>query len=610
MLKSLSFTLSLACCVIVVTPAIATPLRNDGQPRQQTSGQQQPDRPRGILPSEFNVRIDSDVRTFVVMAAINAAGFDYETGGQPLTPARAELRRDLAKLDPALKARLAAFYKSHRRQQIDEGTDALRYAALSLLMTEPPSFEIYVPHELIPEDLRPLLERDGKRSNELSALVSEFYIKGGIRQLVPKYTQVANAYGAAYHQAASLVIHEVLNYFHTAPETVVRMKPLVIESRDAARGSKTKQTEVARIRTRQVFVVPDPLAAYGVSVVRDDLLNQREDLLSRRIGDDYIVIAGPSRIANGDAMRQALIRFVIDPLVERHLKASLDYKDPIVALVAKVPTAAKQFGTSVYLVLRESLARAAEARMRRIAAQESAGSYSEEDAIYDLSQAYLRGAVLAFHVYDSLKGLETVGISIEDFYDQMVSTTNFEREAGRPKQFEAVVARVSANRAARPANTSPEPETAAGALTRKLVQSSDHIRDRRFAEAKPLLEEVLVAAPSNARALFGMAQVVNNMPSPVETDAAADENDKIQAQYDRFKAASNLYRRAIANASLQSELWLVQWCHVMIGRLLDFQDFREDAVAEYEKAISLGEVPDGAYKEALEGKQRPYGRPQ
>jgi hypothetical protein len=42
--------------------------------------------------------------------------------------------------------------------------------------------------------------------------------------------------------------------------------------------------------------------------------------------------------------------------------------------------------------------------------------------------------------------------------------------------------------------------------------------------------------------------------------------------------------------------------------IYDFQEFREDAVAEYEKAIALGEVSNGAYKEALEGKQRPFGQ--
>src|ERR1044072_4209450 len=48
-----------------------------------------------IVPADVNVRLESDFRTFVVMAAINIAGFDYETAGEVLSPARAELRKDL-----------------------------------------------------------------------------------------------------------------------------------------------------------------------------------------------------------------------------------------------------------------------------------------------------------------------------------------------------------------------------------------------------------------------------------------------------------------------------------------------------------------------------------
>ena len=53
----------------------------------------------------------------------------------------------------------------------------------------------------------------------------------------------------------------------------------------------------------------------------------------------------------------------------------------------------------------------------------------------------------------------------------------------------------------------------------------------------------------------------------------------------------------------------MQWSYVLIGRILDFQEFRQDAINEYEKAIAIGEgIPNGAYKEALEGRQKPYGQ--
>jgi tetratricopeptide (TPR) repeat protein len=560
--------------------------------RQPQSPQQQESYRGYISPSEVNVNIDADVRTLVVMAAINIAGFDYETGGQPLSPARAQIRRDLANLDPQIKQKLTAFYKTHRRPDVDEGVDALRYAALSLLMTPPPAFSIYQPIETIPDDLRLLLDNNF----EFVKLIEEFYLKSGIKQLIPKYLSVAKAYSAAYHKPIGEVIFDTLSYFHTRPETIINLKPLVIGSAEA--GGK-KQKLITRTRTRQVFVVLDPLLPLASSFVRGDILNQKEDLLSRRVGDDYIVVIGPSKTPNTDAVRMAMIRFVIDPIVERHLKSALDYKDQIVKLVATVPTAEKEFRASVYLVVRESLAQASDARLKRIQAMEGRGSYGEDDATYDLARAYLRGAVLSFHFYQSLIGFEKVGISIEDFFDQMLATTKFDREADRAKEFEPVIARRS--NAAKPAI-----EASVDPIIGMILASDDLIRQRRFAEARPILEQVLAKQPNNARALYGLAQVISQTPTGVELDPNADENDKIQAQHDRLEQAIKLYRKAIENASPETERWLIQWSHVLIGRILDFQEFRADAIAEYEKAIALGDVPNGAYREALEGKQRPY----
>lgn len=598
MLKIVSSTL-LSLTLVVLVAAQQQPQRapaKGAQPAQSSPG--------FIVPAEANVSIEPDARTFVVMAAINMAGFDYETGGQPLSPARAEIRKDLGKLDPAVKEKLAAYYKSHRRAGVDEATDAARYAALSLMMTPPPAFSIYADREQsLPEDLRPLAD--------FAPLVSEFYIKSGIRELLPKYMAVGNAYATAYRQPVGELVYQTLEYFHTRPETIINMRPLIVTPNEPDKSKKEQPKVIARNRTRQVFVIPDPLEALGNSFVRGDILNQKDELLNRRIGDDYIVIVGPSRAVNTDAIRQALIRFVIDPLVERHLKASLEFKESIVNLASSVPTAGKAYTASVYLVIRESLAQAAEARMRRIQAQAGSVSYTEDDAVYDLAQAYLRGAVLSFHFYDSLKGFEQVGIGLEAFFDQMVATTKFDRESARAREFEPVVIRVSEARRAKSTKASEgEAKTteAVGAVSKKILLSDDLIRQRRYNEARPILESILAEEPNNARALYGMAQVISQSISPVEMDPKADENDKIQAQYDRLQQAVKLYNKAIDNASPETEKWLIQWSHVLLGRIYDFQGFRADAIAEYEKAIALKEVQYGALKEAMEGKQRPYGQ--
>ena len=565
-----------------------------------------------ISPSEVNVQIGADIRTIVVMAAVNVAGLSAETGGQPLSPARAELMKDLAGINPQLKADLAAFYKAHRTSGADEMVDALRYEAVSLVMTLPPSFSIYRPEDL-PDDLRLLITvKEGQSEPELVKLVRRFYLESGIKQVLPKYLKVAQLYESAYRVPAGEMIYKTLNYFHAKPDTLISLRPLVVTTGDPGLNNRQKQTIVGRTRTRYVFVVPDPLAPIGTTSVRDDILNQKEDLVMRRVGDDYIVLIGPSRTANIDTLREALIRFVIDPILERHLKSSLDYKNQITKLVSTVPTAERPFGSSVYLVLRESLAQASEARMRRIQSIEENGSYGEDQATFDLAQAYQRGAVLAFHFYESLLGYEKVGINIEEFFDHMLATANFEQEARRQQQFESVVKRVSdLRRTASARESGGNPDGAAGsmdALTRQVVISNDLIRQRRFGEARPVLEEILAQHPDNARALYGMAQVVNQMPSAAEIDPKAEENDKIQAQHDRLEQAMKLYNKAIKHASAISEGWLIQWSHVFVARILDFEEFRNDAVAEYERAIALGDLPNGAYKEALEGKQKPFGQ--
>ena len=594
----------IAGCLVASALAQQAPQvkKPEGVPRQTAGG--------FIAPPEANVRIAPDVRTFVVMAALNVAGFDYETGGQPLSPARLALRKDLAGLDPKLKEKLAVFYRAHRRADGDETGDAARYAALSLLMTEPPAFTVYQSADRpIPNDLLPLLAPDGDLREGFVSLIREFYLKSGVKELIPKYIGIGEAYAAAYRTPVGSVIYEVLDYFRTKPETVINMRPLVVTTGEIE-GKKQKETIITRSRTRQVFVIPDPLAPLDTATVRGDILNQKEDLLARKVGDDYIVIVGPSRSVNSDSVRQAVIRFVIDPMVERHLKASLEYKDQITKLVASVPTAAKQYASSVYLVVRESLAQAAETRMRRINAIAARGSYGDDDATFDLAQAYLRGAVLSFHFYESLAGLEKVGIGMEDFFDHMVGNARFDREAARTKEFEAVVERVSARRS-RPSKAGTgegSAEAVMGVMAARILKSDDLIRERRFKEAGAILGEVLAAEPQNARALYGMAQVVTQTPSALELDPKADENDRIQKQHDRLERAIKLFRKAIENASMDSQRWLIQWSHLFLGRIYDFQEFREDAIAEYTKAIALGDIANGAYKEALEGKQRPYGQ--
>jgi tetratricopeptide (TPR) repeat protein len=195
----------------------------------------------------------------------------------------------------------------------------------------------------------------------------------------------------------------------------------------------------------------------------------------------------------------------------------------------------------------------------------------------------------------------------------MLASTDFAREAGRGKEFAPVLVRVNEARSAAASVAASRPAGGSGSagsgdIDSRVMASDSLIRQRKYSEAKPILEQVLSKTPDNARALYGMAQVVNQLQSREELDANADENDKIQAQHDRLEKAIKLYREAIQKADPRAEGWIIQWSHVLIARILDFQEFRNDALAEYSQAVEMGELPSGAYKEALEGKQHPFGQ--
>src|SRR4051812_41810682 len=85
------------------------------QTQQQTT-QQQP-RPQAFDLSEVGVQVLPEPRLIVIMAALDAAGFDPTPEGEDLPVFRAQVRKDQAKLDPDLKKRLSAFFERNKLRE-------------------------------------------------------------------------------------------------------------------------------------------------------------------------------------------------------------------------------------------------------------------------------------------------------------------------------------------------------------------------------------------------------------------------------------------------------------------------------------------------------------
>jgi len=82
------------------------------QPQTPAPVQQRQGTPFEI--SEYGVDFVADQRLIVVMAALDAAGYDPVPAGRAPSSFRTKLRKDLANLDPDLRTRLKTFYERNR----------------------------------------------------------------------------------------------------------------------------------------------------------------------------------------------------------------------------------------------------------------------------------------------------------------------------------------------------------------------------------------------------------------------------------------------------------------------------------------------------------------
>jgi hypothetical protein len=581
------------------------------QPKQSEAQSQQPQKPqptvidRRKLPlaarpnlslADVNTDIGVDRRVIVMMAALNIAGYDYESGNRQLSALRRQIREDLKATDPGLVGRLRSYFQRHRKGENDV-TAVAPYLSLALCLAEPPAFTIDAPAERLPEEVRAIAD--------FALLLEEFYRSTGFSKLMPKYfaayVSVAQTYGAP----VGLALGTALSYLHTEP--VLELPPLYTPRKtseklpkvDDKKGDKKGDTKTARDaaldppnRVRQFIIIPDLLNATGAANLRV-------------VGDVYFLLLGPTTEPNVEAMRRAFLTFVVDPLTERQVKEVAAIRDQLKSLMeSRGDRLDKEYAKrNAYFLITDSLVRAIDARMDALGLAARRKS-SEDEALYDLSPGYDRGAVLVYHFFEQMKAYEAVGVNIRDYLAAMLGNIDFKRESKRLDEYAQRLARGKQMReeaALASALASAPPPTISNAdekLVARIVEADQMIKARRYDEAKTTLESALKDQPNNARALYGMADVTSKKATTLE------DADRVE---EALFAAVEYYRLAAKNASPETEKWLMQRSYVAAAKILDFiaesnpslaEKLTTDAAAAYRLAIELGKVEGGAYEEA------------
>lgn len=575
---------------------------------QREPAQQQPpvqQRPKtGFEVSEYGVDFQADPRLIVVMAALDMAGLDTTPANRQPSAFRTKLRKDLANLDPALREKMKTFYERNRLPAPATPADqAARYVSLALALGPAPGFDAPERSEDLPAGLLEVLD--------FAPLVQEFARRSGIDEHMVEYVRAYQAEGDRLRAPTTEMVRGLLTYLHTRPITSSAER---VEVKNPNKKSKEK-TYTFRQKERRFLILPDLLAARGA-------------INFRIIGDDYYAVVPEGTDPASSELRRAYLQYVIDALVLRFNKDIALRREPLKQILAERQKAGAQVSPDVFLSVSRSLVTAADARydeMRRLdfvsrdararmaaakteADRAAIGKAAQEEmkAIQDdttarLAEEYEKGAVLSFYFADQLKGIESAGFDLANFFPDMIASFDPAREIKRPSEYAEAVQRATAAREARTAarrsaaEVSGETSGKEAALVRDLSSIEETLRNKDYNEAENRLREMLKEYPREPRIFFALAQTASLAASD-----ATDEN----VQAERLNRALGHYRMAVAASSPETDKAIMSRAHAAMGRINLFLENTAEAAKQFDEAIKIGDVRGGAYKEALEGKKK------
>ena len=558
--------------------------------------------------SEYGVDFQADPRLIVMMAALDVAGFEPSTSGRAPSTFRAKLRKDLANLDPDLRTRLKTFYERNKLPAPATPADqAARYVSLALALGASPTFDAPERSDDLPAGLLEVLD--------FAPLVQEFYRRSGIDEQMVGYVRAYQAEGDRLRAPTTEMVRALLTYLHTRPITTSSDR---VEVKNPNKKNSKQKAYSFRQKERRFFILPDLLAAPGA-------------INFRIIGDDYYAVVPEGTNPSSSELRRAYLQYVIDALVLRFNKDIAQRREQVKQLLNERQKAGTQVSPDVFLSVSRSLVTAADARYEearrlemlsrdtraRLAATKTEAdqnaiaktAQAEMKAIQDetvarLAEDYEKGAVLSFFFADQLKGIESAGFDLANFFPDMIASFDPVREAKRPSEYAETVQRALAAREARMAARRSQSELNAGsegtggreaALVRDLSAVEDTLRNKDYNEAEARLRDMLKDYPREPRIFFALGQTASL--------AASDAVDE-QIRDERLNRALGQYRLAVAASSPDTDKAIMSRAYESMARINAFMDNTAEAVKLFDEAIKLGDVRGGAYKEAIEGKKK------
>ena len=407
-------------------------------------------------PSEdlVNINFTADVRVFTVMAALNAAGFDYETSGREMSEVRQLIRQETEKVDPGLLEALRTFYDSHNLAE-DDSRQQVAYTSLALLLSGPPDFQVTVQEAEMPEDVKEILG--------FEKLVKEFYQTANIESLWQSQQPAYEEELSSYRTVIKDLIAQTLDYFRIPPRVVL---------------------------DRQIILIPD-------------LLNAKTIVNVRNLDFVYYVVVGPTDEAaeNHLQFQHEYLHFLIDPLIEKFGMALVEHGD-LLDLAHAQPQLKPQFQNKFFLLVAESLIETVLLRL-----------HHPEDADRELIELFRQGLIFAPYFSRELERYETETelISFPSYVETLlegIENPLIEEDA------KSIAALESEIKGAELRELEAQQEAIDQVNRRNRVNSLLNeaailVSNKEFQPAQETLLRVLSDDPNNGNAYFYLAQVAS-----------------------------------------------------------------------------------------------------
>jgi tetratricopeptide (TPR) repeat protein len=560
--------------------------------------------------SDYGVQVQPDARLIIVMAALDAAGFDPTSAGKEPSAFRKLVRRDQETLDPDLRQRMKNFVDRNKLPAPATAADqAARYVSLAYVIGQPPLLDVPARSEELPGGVLEVLD--------FAPLVRDYFHKSGLDGRLVSYMRAYQAEGDRLRPRAAEMVRAVLSYLHTRPIAITTER-IRVKSPDKKNSNAIVYS--TREHERHFYIVPDLLAAPGA-------------INFRVIADEYYAIVPEGTDPTSSEIRHAFLQFVIDPLVLKFSKEISAQREPVKQLIDLRTKAEGKVSPDVFIVIGRSLVAAAEARFdeatrrtevtnlqrsrlqdakddaerKAIAAQaESSRAAIADEVIASLAEDYENGAVLDFFFADQLRDFQSSGFDIANFFADMLTGIDAAKENKRLADVATARTRAIEARKAHPRyslwliDPSFEArETATGtrntALLGKLTEVEKLLQTGNYEQAENSLRALLLDYPGDPRLLFTLGKTASLW-------ARDTTDDDLQTK--RLNGALSSYRLAVAAAAPESDKALLSRAHEAMGRIFAFLDQKDEAMKEFDAAIKIGPVPNGAYNDAVAGKRK------